>query len=406
MSTPQVSIVMSVYNGERYLQEAIDSVLNQTFTDFEFIIVNDGSTDTTWDILTSYDDPRIRLVRNQENIGLTKSLNKGLALAQGEYIARQDADDISLPERLERQVEFLDHNRYVGLVSSSFIEINEQGEEIRSRSLPVDNDTIQQSLLCYNCFCHGAVVLRKECLEKVGSYREGFASAQDYDLWLRIAEHFNVANIGEPLYKWRVHSRSISVVHKAPQDEFARLAVESAIERRVAGKHKLGDLCAKSLGRYYLWQAIQRYAEDHVTQAHHSLLAGIAYDPSLSKDHGFVTESILTFGQAAYPSLSPCQAAIRLTDKVFASLPAGADGMEAIKSTVLGKCYAMAAFEDYQCGNLARVRRDAIFAYFNDPSWFKNRGVLSILLESFIGPKAMNRVRGITHRLIKRSADG
>jgi len=118
MDRPKISVIMSVYNGEKYLREAIESILNQTFRDFEFIIINDGSTDKTSEILSSYNDPRIVIINNKRNIGLTKSLNKGLKMVKGEYIARQDADDVSLPERLERMVNFLDMNRDVGLLGS------------------------------------------------------------------------------------------------------------------------------------------------------------------------------------------------------------------------------------------------------------------------------------------------
>ncbi len=115
---PRVTVLMSVYNGEKYLREAIDSILNQTFKDFEFLIIDDGSTDSSADIIRSYTDFRIRLIQNEKNIGLTRSLNKGLKLAKGEYIARMDVDDISLPIRFEKQVSFLDKYEDVKLVGS------------------------------------------------------------------------------------------------------------------------------------------------------------------------------------------------------------------------------------------------------------------------------------------------
>ena len=113
MENPRVTALMSVFNGDKYLSEALESILNQTFTNFEFLIINDGSNDRTEDILKSYDDVRIRIINNDNNMGLAKSLNKGLRIARGEYIARMDADDISLPTRLARQVEFLDKNKHV-----------------------------------------------------------------------------------------------------------------------------------------------------------------------------------------------------------------------------------------------------------------------------------------------------
>jgi glycosyltransferase involved in cell wall biosynthesis len=131
--SPKVTVLMSVYNGEEHLREAIDSILNQTYKNFEFLIIDDGSTDGSVNIIRSYLDPRIRLIKNKKNIGITRSLNKGLKLARGEYIARMDDDDIAFPERLEKQVRFLNEHVNVGLVGGSDITINGVGDEIRFR---------------------------------------------------------------------------------------------------------------------------------------------------------------------------------------------------------------------------------------------------------------------------------
>lgn len=238
---PKVSVVMSVYNGERHLREAVDSILSQSLSDFEFIVVDDGSTDDTWQILTSYDDPRVVLVRNQENVGLTISLNRALEMARGEYIARMDADDVSLPERLSAQVQFLDATEDVGLVSCPFIEIDQESHEVRLFPLPATDDDIMANLLGgRNCLSHGATVFRRECVEQVGAYRDQFQFAQDYDLWLRIAEHYKVANLEQPLYERRITPGMISTAEKPAQDECARRALEFAEERVTRGKDRLG----------------------------------------------------------------------------------------------------------------------------------------------------------------------
>ena len=242
MKNPKVTVLMSVYNGEKYLNEAIDSILGQTFKDFEFLIVNDGSTDKTGDILKSYDDPRIKIINNEKNIGLTKSLNKGLKLARGEYIARQDADDISMPERLEKEVEFLEQNKNVGLVGTDYLFINEKGKVVHIVKCLNGSRELKAKLLKGNQFGHGSVMLRRECIDRVGTYREEFKFAQDYDFCLRIAEMYDVANISEPLYKWRISIESISVNKKIEQDKYALLAIELAKERRQSGKDKLQSL--------------------------------------------------------------------------------------------------------------------------------------------------------------------
>lgn len=246
---PKTSVVMSVYNGERYLREAVDSILNQTFRDFEFLIVNDGSTDGTEKILRCYRDFRIKIVNNERNIGLTKSLNKGLKLAKGEYIARQDADDISLPQRLEKQVKFLDTHRHVALIGSPFLVINEDGKILGVQTVLLLNEEIQKRLLKDNAFGHGTSMFRKDCLDKIGLYREEFKSAQDYDLWLRISERYNVANIAEPLYKWRISLSSVSVKGKVIQDKYTEFARELARERKEYGKDKLQTLSKEKIGK-------------------------------------------------------------------------------------------------------------------------------------------------------------
>lgn len=237
--SPAVTILMSVYNGDKYLREAIDSILNQTFNDFEFIIINDASTDKTKDILDSYEDKRIKIINNTENIGLTKSLNIGIKSSNGRYIARMDADDISLPERLETEKRFLDQNKNIGMVGTYYYFISSDGKIIETITLPTDNKELQEKLIEQNQFGHGTVMFRSECIYKIGPYREEFKYSQDYDFWLRISEVYEIANIPIPLYKWRLNKGSISANKKIEQDIYASLARELANERRQNGKDKL-----------------------------------------------------------------------------------------------------------------------------------------------------------------------
>ncbi|MDP7421250.1 MAG: glycosyltransferase [bacterium] len=235
----RLTVLMSVFNGENYVSKAIDSIRCQTWRDFEFIIINDCSTDGTAEILQAYTDPRIRILENTENIGLTRSLNRGLAEAEGEYIARMDADDISLPERLEKQVAFLNRNENVGLVGSNFFRIDEKGNILHAVKQWASNEEIKNRLLKSNKFAHGSVMFRKACIDTVGPYRLAFVSSQDYDLWLRISECFDVANITEFLYKWRLEIGSISVARRSGQDRLAALAKELAGERKRHGQDRL-----------------------------------------------------------------------------------------------------------------------------------------------------------------------
>ena len=230
----KVSIIMSVYNGEKHLRESVDSILNQTFKDFEFIIINDGSKDQSKDILESYKDERIKLIHHK-NMGLTKSLNIGIANAKGKYIARQDADDISEPERLKTQFDFMEANPGLGLIGSQFKIIKENGEIAGSISLPLEDKIIKEMLIEMNQFCHVSVMIRREVLDKVGLYREYFKYAQDYDLWLRISEQYEVRNLPELLIRYRVAEKSITSNKMYLQSRYAGLAIMQAMLRRETG---------------------------------------------------------------------------------------------------------------------------------------------------------------------------
>ncbi len=229
MTMPRVSVVMSVYNGERYLGKAIESILAQTFRDFEFIIVDDGSTDGTPALLNNYDDARIILVRNEQNIGLTRSLNKGIRIAQGDYLARQDADDVALPERLAAQVSFLDEHPGIGVVGTWVMCIDESGQPIKLIRAPASPTLIGWLLLFGPCLIHPSVMLRRSCLEGDAVYRPEIPYAQDYDLWVRLSAKTQLANLPEILQQMRVHTQRISAQYYEQQEQIARGIMQGAI---------------------------------------------------------------------------------------------------------------------------------------------------------------------------------
>ncbi|WP_315791078.1 glycosyltransferase family 2 protein [Fischerella sp. JS2] len=221
---PKVSVVMSVYNGEQYLQESIESVLNQTFTDFEFIIIDDGSVDSSWEILTRYarEDQRIKLFKNTENIGLTKSLNKGLKLAQGEYVARQDADDVSSLERFEKQVKLLDQSPEVVLVSCNIEWIDPEGHFIAKQPRECDRDLVAWYLLYYNHLAgHSQVMFRQKPVKNLGGYSEDYRYSQDYELWSRLIKVGDIVILSDALLQQRRHDKSISAAKKLDQDTYS-----------------------------------------------------------------------------------------------------------------------------------------------------------------------------------------
>jgi glycosyltransferase involved in cell wall biosynthesis len=219
MSEPLVTVLMPVYNGGEFLNQAIDSVLNQSYKNIEFLIINDGSTDNSIQTINAYKDNRIRLINNDGNKGLVYSLNLGLKEAKGEYIARMDADDISLKERLEREVDFLMHNREIGICGTSIKVFGEGRREVVFR-YPKTHEECRVRLLSNTCFAHPTVVFRKSAIEKNGvKYKAEFFPAEDFELWAVNTEGVKYANLQEALYEYRVHPVQISTAKIESQNK-------------------------------------------------------------------------------------------------------------------------------------------------------------------------------------------
>jgi glycosyltransferase involved in cell wall biosynthesis len=212
---------MSAYNAERHLREAMDSVLAQTFRDFEFLIFDDCSTDTSLEILRSYRDPRLVLIPNEQNQGLTKNLIRAVELARGEYIARMDADDVCLPHRLQTQVDFLDSDRAVSVVGSSVIFFDGAGYEFVAYQ-PTGHEEIKCELLYGFTMLHPSVMFRKADFHCHGlNYDPRFECSQDHDLWVRAIRQLRFANLQEPLLRMREHANKIGRTRRARQVELS-----------------------------------------------------------------------------------------------------------------------------------------------------------------------------------------
>ena len=230
MKTPRVSVLMPVYNGEQHLATALESILAQTFEDFEFLIINDGSTDETDTILRSYTDPRIQIIENEQNLGLIESLNRGLDMAKGEYVARMDSDDISLPTRLATQVAFMDAHPDIG-VCGAWIRI--MGERDVAKYF-ADPEDIAASLLFTTSLAHPSVMLRQSVLREFGlRYDESYPHSEDYALWCALSQHTKLANIPRILLEYRVHAKSVS--HEEIESQR-----DGASRIRLAQLHALG----------------------------------------------------------------------------------------------------------------------------------------------------------------------
>ena len=220
---PMVSVLVSVYNGDvKIVHDALQSVVRQTYSDLEILIIDDGSGLEIKKLLETIEsmDKRVVLVRNQSNIGLTKSLNKGIGLAKGKYVARMDADDISYNNRISEQVDFLEHNQKIAMVGARFSEII--GGEVVQQRLPFIEtyDKILESIVRFNPFCHSSTMIRTNVLKELGGYDEKFKYAQDYDLWLRLTVNHQAENINKVLVARRMDD-GISVKNEQQQRLFA-----------------------------------------------------------------------------------------------------------------------------------------------------------------------------------------
>ena len=201
---------MPVYNAARYVGDAVRSVLAQTFADFELLVIDDGSADASAEVVQSFSDPRIRFVRNERNLGLTPTLNHGLSLARGGIVARQDADDVSEPDRLARQVAHLDAHPDTALVGTWYRKIDADGRISADRRLPVRDAELRWAMLSYCPFVHSAATFRRDAVMALGGYDERFVYAQDFDLWSRVVRRYRVANVPEMLVRYRVLPTSLT----------------------------------------------------------------------------------------------------------------------------------------------------------------------------------------------------
>lgn len=224
---PKISVVMPAYNSEKYIAEAIDSILKQTYTDFEFIIINDGSTDKTEEIILSFNDKRIVYLKNEKNSGIVYTLNRGLDAAKGEYIARMDSDDISLPKRFEEQLNFLQKHSNFAVLGTSF-EIF--GEGIQKRYFPYSKNCkkAKAELFFNSSLGHPSVMIRKSIIDDNNlRYEEEYRGLEDFVFWWRLAKFGEMASLKKPLLKYRKHATQITAVRNVDfEDKFRNFLCE------------------------------------------------------------------------------------------------------------------------------------------------------------------------------------
>lgn len=218
LKNPKVTVLMSVYNSEQYLAEAVESILAQTFIDFEFLIIDDGSKDDSLKMLKKYavNDSRIRLI-SRPNKGLVASLNEGIEKARGTYLARMDSDDISIKDRLEKEVAFLDSHQNIDLVGSNYTIMDEDGTALVTTNIFTHPHDLKVAQVTCNQYGHGSIMARLKTLQQLGGYNSTVGHVEDYHLWTRISRHADIANFSEPLYLYRRNSQGVTQSNLALQ---------------------------------------------------------------------------------------------------------------------------------------------------------------------------------------------
>lgn len=255
---PKISVVMPAYNAEKYIGEAIESILNQTFKDFEFIIINDGSVDHTKEIIQKYNDSRIVLLENDKNRGIVLSLNKGLDAATGEYIARMDADDIALMNRLERQAEYLDEHKDIGVLGTGICIFGEKIKE-QKRVFTTNSEQLKAELIFNPCIAHPTVMIRKSVLQKYNlKYNTEFAGVEDYYLWWNIAKVSKIATLPDILLDYRIHESQIT---KKKDIQYYNM-MDNLMEIRFKDIGYIGTKEEKEMFMKYCLGEYQSYSED------------------------------------------------------------------------------------------------------------------------------------------------
>jgi glycosyltransferase involved in cell wall biosynthesis len=423
---PVVSVVMSVYNGEQFLQQAVESILVQTLRDFEFIIINDGSTDCTGEILERFTDERI-VRMNQAHAGLTSTLNRGLSAARGDYIARIDADDMAQPERLEKQLAFLRNNPDIILVGSNCYNIDRNGTILSTTEFPCDSAHIKWRLLFHNCIPHSSVMFHKEVIMKLGGYDNAITCAQDYDLWLRVAEKNDIAGALEPLICYRIPMEgTISWDRAATQQHMAKQIqlrffkkLNSALADRYdeimelgkflffeGGLRDLGEtarlledifqaFCLSSLAQQINPRELQAVLIEPYTK-----LAWAYYERGLINKFTYYLHKAMDSGfqgifETPGVNLQADEASVTGAMEIYYNGIKDASLVRQKKETIISQQCLYFAWRYYAAGDMKGFRRAVLRAFSLDRSVHN----LSLLLKSFLGKRCMDAMHSMKQAL-------
>lgn len=386
---PQVSVIIPTRNRAQLLSEAIDSVLKQTFSDFELIIVDDGSTDNTAEVVSSYHDPRIHYhLQEKQERGAAR--NRGVALSQAEYITFLDDDDWYMPRKLEVQVQALQTRSNIGMVISGWDRVNESGELVRSERPWLHHPQPVLKDWLFAAMAHvAAALIRRSWFERVGGFNHDLAPAEDTYLWFRLAQAgCPTAWVKEMVFKQRLHSsnsvRNIAHVKKG------KIAMLETIFADTKIQSSLGMSKESAYARVHLGFACLEYAADSIEDGRADLSQAVMLDPSLLANNADrLLESV-----AAYAWNHMTDDAAVFTNRVFQNLPAELSHLQSLRRKAVARTWTVGAFRAYQYNDTAEVRQNALKAIATAPSSLFNRGLTSILAQSLIGSRRQSATQG------------
>lgn len=376
---PTVTVLMAAMNIARFLDEAIDSILRQTLADFELIVIDDGSTDDSWSVITrrAAEDKRIVALRSEQNMGISRALNKALAHAQGVYITRLDGDDYCSPDRLAVQVAYLERYPQVGAVGTQAQFVTSAGEPIRRTAYPLTNAELQDALLDQMCMVGPSVMIRRSAMEAAGFYFYDEPYGQDYDICLRVAEVAEIANLPEPLYFYRQHSASVSYAQRHRQMIGKAVAVQQAVARRY-GAQPPAEM-RTMIARDYLRAALLGLLIGDRIGCAAAVEQARAVNPDVLNDVVLAEELM-----RRYTPKEPVEDGVRFISDVFDTVLPNQPQLARLRSKLLAEQHMHGVFTGLAQGRQERVDEHLWQGIRQDPRWLLNRGVAALALKRSI----------------------
>jgi len=397
-----VSVVIPTYNRCQLVQLAIDSVLAQTYTDYELIVVDDGSTDGTGEALASRYGDRIRYVW-QENQGESSARNRGISIARGKYIAFLDSDDLWCPEKLARQMALLERSPAVGLVFCQAQKIDEVGKRLPGPPIGADSSQLEptfENLCLHNFVAAGGstAVMRKAVLEEVGGFDETIHFAEDWDLWLRTVLVTDIAGIPEPLASVRLHRGgqwwfpNPETVGRVLKDHLRLLDRAFAAWSNNTGTAQA--LRARAIAQEHAKAAWAYYAFGNIEGARQQLELALALDPQTWKDTNVVSASIVSTAWML-SQMHPEKPTVvrRYVDTVLGCLPEPLSVLSQQRRRLIARAEMEVGYGCYASGDRRRARRHILRGMWADPGWFRNRGTVAVLLDLCFGSTLVHAIR-------------